>query len=119
MGPYKHHQFYGGKRHKSTRVADYFAVLGMDVDDDSFLFRESPSPTPPTPPTLAVPPKSSSQISPPTDNSSSSINDNKGEDVDQNNHVDGTGTDNAAAADESNTEDSLWKRVPCAVCSSI
>lgn len=57
MGPHKHpHHHYGGKRHKSTGVADYFAVLGMDVDDNSFLLRgPQPPPNIMAPPAAAAP----------------------------------------------------------------
>ena len=95
MGPYKHHhQFYGGKRRISTGVADYFAVLGMDIDENSFLLRDPKSHPPPVPlPTSSSP---LSQISPSSAASSSPSNDHAGNDVDQSKHVEND--DNAAAA---------------------
>ncbi len=78
----------------STGVADYFAVLGMDIDDNSSLLRDPQ----PHPPPVPLPNSSSlpSQISPSTAASSSPSNDNAGNDVHQSKHVEDN--DNAAAA---------------------
>ena len=82
MPPYKH-QYHGGKRQKSTGVADYFAVLGMDVDDDLLFLRDPPPPPPPS----TVPTSLPSQVSPSAASTSSPSNDDANKYIIQDNYA--------------------------------